>query len=315
MKKGLFLTISLFTMLFATSCSNDEIPAGTSPKEVQEVYGTTRSISAKTPKLTVYIQTKDINPLNMGEYYFTGTDEQVVDHVILFASYIHGTASTTNVKLYHNDTQSYILDNIDTLVKPLQDKGIKVLLGLLGDHKGVGFANLYDAQRESFAQQVAACVATYGLDGVDFDDEFADYNPIPGNLPPSGENFSLLIQRLRELMPGKLITAKYYGYAYSVDQAGKDALDYLWPNFGSDYDAPMGFPESKWASMSIHYTNGYPSGRQIQSQADGYYDGYGAIMMFDLRDDDASGIMNNFAPYVWGGKTVCRTSIVYPKDY
>lgn len=313
MKKGLFLTISLFTMLFATSCSNDEIPAGTSPKEVQEVDGTTRSISTKTPKLTVYIQTKDINPLNMGEYYFTGTDEQVVDHVILFASYIHGTALTA--KLYHNYTQKYILDNANTLVKPLQDKGIKVLLGLLGDYTGVGFANLNYIQRESFAQQVADCVATYGLDGVDFDEEFAKYGAITGTLPPSGENFSLLIQRLRELMPDKLITAKYYGYAYSVDQAGKDVLDYLWPNFGSDYDAPMGFPESKWASMSIHYTNGYPSGSQIQSQADGYYDGYGAIMMFDLRNDDASGIMNNFAPYVWGGKTVSRTSFVYPKDY
>lgn len=313
MKKGLFLTISLFTMLFATSCSDDGIPTGTSPEKVQKAVGTTRSIGVKTPKLAVYIQTKDINPLNMGEYYFTGTDEQVIDHVILFASYIHGTISTA--KLYHNYTQTYILNNANTLVKPLQDKGIKVLLGLLGDYTGVGFANLSYTQRESFAQQVADCVATYGLDGVDFDEEFAQYGHIAGTLPPSGENFSLLVQRLRELMPDKLITAKYYGYAFNVNQAGKDALDYLWPNFGTDYDAPIGFPDSKWASMSIQYTQGYPSGWQIQSQADGYYDGYGAIMMFDLRDNDASKVMNYFAPYVWNGKTVSWTGTVYPKDY
>lgn len=312
MKKGLFLTVSLFTTLFVTSCSNDEIPSGISPKKVQEAAGTTRSIDVKTPKLTVYIQTKDINPLNMGEYYFTDTDEQVVDHVILFASYIHGTASTA--WLYHNYTQAYILDNANTLVKPLQDKGIKVLLGLLGDYTGVGLANLSYTQRESFAQQVAACVATYGLDGVDLDEEFGKYGAIAGTLPPSGDNFSLLVQRLRELMPDKLITAKLYGYAYSVNQAAKDALDYLWPNFGIGNNAPIGFPDSKWASMTIHYTNAYPSARQIQAQAN-RYDGYGAIMMFDLRDDDASGTMNNFAPYVWGGKTVSRTDTVYPKDY
>lgn len=312
MKKGLFLTISLFTMLFVTSCSNDEIPAGTSPKEVQEVDGTTRSISTKAPKLTVYIQTKDINPLNMGEYYFTGTDEQVVDHVILFASYIHGTTSTA--KLYHNYTQKYILDNANTLVKPLQDKGIKVLLGLLGDYTGIGFANLNYIQRESFAQQVADCVATYGLDGVDFDEEFADYGHIAGTLSPSGENFSLLIQRLRELMPDKLITAKYYGYASLLDQAGKDALDYLWPNFGISPKAPIGFPDSKWTKMSIHFTNGIPSAMTIRAAAQRLTD-YSSIMMFNLRNNDASGIMNIFAPYVWGGKTVSWTGTVYPKDY
>lgn len=164
----------------------------------------TRNIDIKTPKLTVYIKTNEINPLNMGEYHFTDTDEQVVDHVILFASNIHGTIST--VKLYHNYNQAYILNNANTLIKPLQDKGIKVLLGLLGDYTGVGFANLTYDQRNSFALQVAACVTTYGLDGVDFDEEFANYGSISGTPAPSGDNFSLLIQRLRELMPDKLIT-------------------------------------------------------------------------------------------------------------
>ena len=46
--------------------------------------------------------------------------------------------------------------------------------------------------------------------------------------------------------------------------------------------------------MSIQYTQGYPSARQIQSAAQNYGD-YGAIMMFNVRDYDASGTMNNFA--------------------
>ena len=70
----------------------------------------------------------------------------------------------------------------------------------------------------------------------------------------------------------------------------------------------------KWASMSIHYTNGYPSKRQIQS-AIRHYNDYGAIMMFDLRDHDVSETTNYFAPYIWEYRTVSWTGTVYPKDY
>lgn len=311
--KNSFLVILM--ALFIASCSNNE--ALVNEAQNTETAGT-RGVSVKTPKLTTYIETNDINPLNMGEYYFTGTEaakDYVVDHVILFASNIRGTVST--VQLYHNPNQTYILNNRNTLVKPLQDKGIKVLLGLLGDHTGVGFANLTSAQITSFANQVADCIETNGLDGVDFDDEYAEYGKISGTPSPSGTNFSSLITALRAnpKMAGKLITAFRYGYATSFNQAAKDALSYMWPNFGANQYPPSGFPDSKWASMSIQYTQGYPSGWQIQSQADGYYDGYGAIMMFDLRNDNASGIMNNFAPYVWAGKTVSWTGTVYPKDY
>ena len=45
------------------------------------------------------------------------------------------------------------------------------------------------------------------------------------------------------------------------------------------------------------------------------YGDYGAIMMFNVRDTDASGKMNMFAPYVWGGKRVCWTGVSHPKNY
>ena len=307
--KTSFLVILM--ALFIASCSNNEDLVTESQNT--ETAGT-RAVSAKTPKLTTYIETNDINPLNMGNYYFTGTDpkDYVVDHVILFASNIRGTVST--VQLYHNPNQSYILNNRNTLVKPLQDKGIKVLLGLLGDHTGVGFANLTNSQIDSFAQQIADCVNNYGLDGVDFDDEYAEYGRISGTPSPSGTIFSQLIQRLREVMPGKLITAFRYGYAGSFNQAALNTLDYMWPDFGTGWGAPSGFANSKWASMSIQYTQGYPSARQIQSAAQNYGD-YGAIMMFNVRDYDASGTMNNFASRVWNGKTVSYINAPYPKNY
>lgn len=306
-------SLLIFMALFIASCSNNEIPVTESQNT--EIVGT-RTVSVKTPKLTTYIETNDINPLNMGEYYFCGTDpkDYVVDHVILFASNIRGTVST--VELYHNPNQTYILNNRNRLVKPLQDKGIKVLLGLLGDHTGVGFANLTSTQITSFANQIADCIEANGLDGVDFDDEYAEYGKISGTPSPSGTNFSSLITALRanSKMSGKLITAFRYGYAIYFNQAALNALDYMWPNFGSEYSAPSGFSDSKWASMSIQNTQGIPSDKEIQNAAD-FYDGYGAIMMFNVRDDDASGKMNNFASRVWGGKTVCWTGVKHLKNY
>ncbi len=313
MKKFHFFAVTLIMVLFATSCSNNDDMAATSQDAQMPA---TRSVGIKSPKLTTYVETNDINPLNMGEYYFTGTNpqEQVVDHVILFASNIRGTLST--VELYHNNNQSHILANVNTLVRPLQNKGIKVLLGLLGDHTGVGFANLTDDQITSFANQVADCVNTYGLDGVDFDDEYAEYGRLAGTPSPSGDTFSRLIQTLRanSKMSGKLITAFWYGYATGFNQTALNAIDYMWPNFPGSTSVPSGFPNSKWARLSIQYTQGYPDASTIRDVAQDYND-YGAIMMFNMRDDNASGTMNNFAPYVWGRKTVSRTNTYYSKNY
>ena len=110
MKNIFSIAITMIMVLFATSCSNNEDMVVAS-QDAQVTNGT-RSVSAKTPKLTTYIETNDINPLNMGEYYFCGTDtDYVVDHVILFASNIRGTAST--VELYHNPNQTHILNIVN----------------------------------------------------------------------------------------------------------------------------------------------------------------------------------------------------------
>lgn len=304
------VTATLVASFIVASCSNEESLI----EEQNAQVVNTRSVGDKTPKFTTYVETNDINPLNAGEYYFTGTNpqEQVVDHVILFASNIRGTAST--VELYHNNNQSHILSNVNTLVKPLQDKGIKVLLGLLGDHTGVGFANLTESQRNTFAQAIATCVNTYGLDGVDFDDEYAEYGKISGTPTPSTTNFGLLIQKVRELLPNKLITVFHYGGYTNFNQATMNAISYMWPNFGCSVNPPSGLPNSKWAKLSLHYTNSYPTQITIQNCAN-TYSGYGAVMSFNLRDYNCSTKMNWFASRVWGGKTVSWTGTVHAKNY
>lgn len=312
LKSVLLLIVAIMTGAVVTSCGNmqeDVMPT-------QDVLKSTRAVGSKTPKLTVYIETNDVNPLNAGEYMFSNTTEEVVDHVILFASNIRGTASA--VQLYHNPNQTYILNNVNTLVRPLQAKGIKVLLGLLGDHTGVGFANLTPAMINTFAQEVADCVNTYGLDGVDFDDEYAEYGNITGLPTPSGIIMGNLINRLRQLLPDKLITAFRFGYAFDLNSTAMGNLDYMWPDFGCVQSVPIGFTNSKWAKLSISITNQgstRPSPNDIQICAN-TYTGYGAIMMFNMREWDTSGIMNNFASRVWGtGKTVAWTGATHAKNY
>lgn len=312
----LMLVTSIMSVGF-TSCNNDDTVVAND--EMSQDQLDTRAVGTKTPKLTTYIETNDVNPLNAGEYYFCNTNpqEQVIDHVILFASNIRGNA--TSVWLHHNNNQTYILNNRATLIAPLQAKGIKVLLGLLGDWTGVGFANLTDAMIESFAQDIADCVTDNNLDGVDFDDEYADYYNAPSGLPsPSATIYGNLVQRVKQLLPNKLVTAFRYGYATSFNATTLNALDYMWPDFGCNPSSPSGLGNDKWAKLSMRVlsnTQTSPSQSIVPSCANSY-SGYGAVMFFNLRDYDCSSFMNYFASRVWGtGKTVCRTSTIYPKNY
>ena len=150
------------------------------------------------------------------------------------------------------------MDHKDTLIKPLQDKGIKVLLGLLGDHTGLGFANMNSAQTEQFATAVANAVSQYGLDGVDFDDEWAEYGR---NGYPSGStgSFSNLITALHNKMPNKTITAFNYGYAYELTNVNSYINYGIYAYFNSaSWSTGFGMPNSKWAPYTINL-NSAPS--------------------------------------------------------
>lgn len=139
----------------------------------------TRAYGDKTPTVTIYVETNDVNPLNAGDYKLPdGTP--YADIVELFASNIHKRTVNGVVEptLYLNDKMTNLLENDGylTYVKPLQDMGIKVLLTVLGDWQGIGVANMNDTQTTQFAKILAYAVEKYGLDGIGFDDEYADYS-------------------------------------------------------------------------------------------------------------------------------------------
>ena len=126
----------------------------------------------RTTKQVVYIEVNDCNPLNVLEYNLEdGTP--FFDAVILFAANINYDAVNDIVYLHNNPNVQALLDNSETFIQPLRKKGIKVYLGLLGNHDAAGLAQLSDWGAQEWAKEVAQACKTYKLDGVNLDDEYS----------------------------------------------------------------------------------------------------------------------------------------------
>ncbi|WP_426476787.1 glycosyl hydrolase family 18 protein [Chryseobacterium sp. CBSDS_008] len=160
-----------------------------------------------------YVEVNNNNPLNAGSYTLQNTNRQLFDVAIIFAANINYDVSKSRAYISNNNNVTKVLNDVNTYVKPLQQKGIKVLLDLLGNHQGAGISNFPNREAaKDFALQVAHTVYTYGLDGVDLDDEYAGYGN-NGTGQPNNSSFVMLLQELKAAMPDKLITFYYYGPA------------------------------------------------------------------------------------------------------
>jgi chitinase len=96
---------------------------------------------------------------------------------VIFAANIRnrnreGGTGTVAPYVHLNESVQHLLTNRNKYIKPLQDKGIKVLPGLLGDHDGISFGTMDDEGQTAFVNDVKRVLDTYQLDGVDFDDEW-----------------------------------------------------------------------------------------------------------------------------------------------
>ena len=242
MKKTLKLMTALFVgAMFMGACQQAEEPA---MEPGQNDAAVTRAYGDKTPKITIYVETNDVNPLNAGDYVLDSNGEPYADIVELFAANIRRRTvnGVTEPVLYLNDKMTNLMENDGylTYIKPLQDKGIKVLLTILGDHQGIGFANMNDTQTTQFAKILAHAVEKYGLDGIGFDDEYADYDSslVPGS-------FGNLILKLRNEMPaGKLISLFQYGNigTTQINAAAGAEIDHVFPVVVPDGGCPRALP-------------------------------------------------------------------------
>lgn len=178
---------------------------------------TERTPDVMEPRLVAVIEATENDLRNVGNYmlYPKGKEQPdkkrpLFDMTVIFSANMNFNEISGRPELFYNQEVQRILTNRDIFIKPLQDKGIKVLLSVMPNRQGIGFANLdISGERrviKDFAREMADAVKQYGLDGVMFDDEYANYPETPDAVQPGRPmvqmgSFHFLIQELRNLMP------------------------------------------------------------------------------------------------------------------
>ncbi|MEU4287533.1 endo-beta-N-acetylglucosaminidase H [Kribbella sp. NPDC026596] len=268
-----------------------------------------RCRAAKTGPVTVaYIEVNDHSMLSAGKYTLAKGGAQVIDVAVIFAANINYDG--TNAYLSCNENVQNVLDNIATQVRPLQQKGIKVLLSILGNHQGAGFANFpSQAAADAFAQQLADTVNQYGLDGIDFDDEYAEYGN-NGTGQPNDFSFVYLVQALRQKLPTKLITLYDIGPAADRltynGQSIANTFNYAWNPYYGTWGVPSGpTPKSRLSPAAVSYTA--TSSSTAASLAQRTVDeGYGVFLTYNLTEADTHTYMSAFTQKLYGSATAYK---------
>ncbi len=300
------LLFAVFCLFAAMSCKKDwqEAPPSTS-LNAQEASSSVVSNSKAGPVGVCYVEANNNNILNTGAYTLKNGGQQLFDLAIVFAANINYDVSTGRTVLYSNNNVTKVLANRDTYIQPLQNKGIKVTLSILGNHQGAGISNFTSrAAARDFAQQLAQTVAVYGLDGIDFDDEYSDYGK-NGTGQPNDSSFTMLTEELRALMPDKIISFYFFGPAttrqsYNGKRVG-DFVDYSWNASYGTYKMPNVPPLAKsQLGPAATWINNTLAAVATANAARTIADGYGIYMYYDLHGYNESSYLSGPAFAMYG---------------
>lgn len=115
--------------------------------------------------------------------------------------------------MLNNPNVQFLLDNNEQFLQPLRKRGMKVILGILGNHDAAGVAQLSDMGCREFAKELAAYCNAYNLDGVGFDDEYSNSPDLsnPWFAPWSSAAASRLLYETKKAMPDKTVMVYYLG--------------------------------------------------------------------------------------------------------
>ncbi|WP_350280240.1 endo-beta-N-acetylglucosaminidase H [Kribbella sp. HUAS MG21] len=273
-----------------------------------EAAGKRRPRAKNGPITVAYIEVNNESMLNAGRYTLATSGAQVIDIALIFAANINYDG--TNAYLHFNDQVTNVLNNVATQVRPLQQKGIKVLLSILGNHQGAGFANFPNqAAADAFAQQLADAVNQYGLDGIDFDDEYAEYGN-NGTGQPNDFSFVYLVQALRAKLPNKLITLYDIGPASERlsynGQSIANTFDYAWNPYYGTWAVPSGpSDKSRLSPAAVSYTATSSSTAASLAQRT-VNEGYGVFLTYNLTSANTASYMSAFTQKLYGSATVYK---------
>ena len=281
---------STYAVAVSATASNAEVSAtGTSYVYLVKPLAAIPDAKKGDVRTLCFVEVNDENILNMGEYTMKQSGKPFFDIVSIFAANINVDAETGRVHVFCNDQVSFLLKNADKFIRPLQAKGIKVNLSILGNHDESGMRSLSPEACADFAKELKAYLDIYGLDGVDFDDEYSAYNdenPGAGFSPTSAENYCRLVSECRKAFgPDKLIGV----YEYRISDApngsvdGKTAgelVDYMcygtYQSYRKGREANFeGLTKAKYCPYSL----------KINDQYDGGWYGFSAATITDAKNE------------------------------
>jgi len=312
MKRVIFLKNCLplicgLALLTVQSCKKDAYQATPAPEAGTSTVS--RAVTKTGPLTVGYIEVNSNSILDVGKYTLASNGANVFDIGIIFAANINYNTTTQQAVLYFNPQVTTTLSNYTTTIQPLQNQGIKVLLSILGNHQGAGICNFpSQAAAQAFAQQLANAVTTYGLDGIDFDDEYADYGT-NGTGQPNTSSFVYLVTALRSLMPTKIISFYDYGPAASELSYGGvtvgSKVNYSWNAIYGSWSVPNvpGLTKSQLGPAAIDIgSTGQSTANSLATQT--VSNGYGVYLTYNLSDGDHSSYVSGFTNALYGSAAV-----------
>lgn len=280
------LLVAATAMLFA--CSKDVMTDPSAPMRPLQ----TRTNGNKTPKIIGIVETNDTDPRNVLSYRLGDSISGpcFFDIVEFFAANIHKDQGG-DPAIYFNPELAPLMGDTTTYIKPLKDAGVKAILSILGDWKGIGVANLSEDQAEKLTDILVHIVKTYGLDGISIDDEYANYTSTVAG------SFGRVIKKLRAKLDAefpaehKIIGVDQWGNYQQIDQEAGGMIDYVYhgsfgPNSFPTSSYISGVSQSQFAPQILNLGNNYNRiylnqiKMRSKQAADG---GYGGITLFNLR--------------------------------
>lgn len=246
----------------------------------------------KEVKNVLYFEVNDVNPLNALEYRLED-GSMFFDAVILFAANINYDGMSDVVYLHNNKNVQALLDESDVYIQPLRDAGIKVYLGILGNHDAAGICQLSNWGAEQYAVELAEAVKEYRLDGVNFDDEYSS-SPILGNkwfTSPSSSAGAKLLYETKKAMSENVpwdteVSVFQFGNLVNIPaveghQPG-EFVDFWVANYGFSTSPLPGMTKKNCSAMSVELSRDLGNVSASYGAKDS---GYGWFMWFSFNPE------------------------------
>lgn len=268
----------------------------------------------------LFFEVNGTNPLNTFSFELEN-GKLLWDVIVLFAANINYDSDAGRPFVKCNPNVQYLLDNNEIFLQPLRKRGVKVLLGLLGNHDMAGLAQLSEQGAKDFAREVAQYCKAYNLDGINYDDEYSTSPDLsnPAFTNKSSAAAARLCYETKKAMPDKLVTVFDYGYMYGTTNVdGVDAdewIDIVVPNYGSKAYPIGNMTYKKCAGLAAEFSLGIGSSLTTSSAQTLIKEGYGWFMGFAPSPDNYSSIFSRLSgAYTLYGSSLKEPTIFYKKD-